>query len=301
MNNNLIPNMDAKTKEAVIRKLLVAQAITPTTDDEICFKSMRLLASATDKIARLTLDKPQKEIPLADIEIGERYSISDLPDLVATEIAQPFGSLGDGWASFAQKAEYAMRGKLSRCAMRKLGHSAERLELALGCLKWADIVGIHDIPQFQAAFTSALILDKDATTELNGETIDIKPEATKMPFDKSVWMQILDGVKSLIAGQEEIKNEMRDAKPKTKHRRAVSMENACTILKKLNCPVNRRTISRWLNGQNTPEGFTPEKMESVEAFSAWATIHANREQSRINSNNALRIDNPKNDEMKKFR
>ena len=76
---------------------------------------------------------------------------------------------------------------------------------------------------------------------------------------------------------------------------------AIAILKKLHCPKKRKTLQRWMKGKNTPKGFTPECMENVPAFTAWAKIYANKEQSKINYNNALRIDNPANRKMGRFR
>lgn len=86
-----------------------------------------------------------------------------------------------------------------------------------------------------------------------------------------------------------------------KKRRAVSMKQAVATLARLNCPRDRRTISRWRNGENAPDGFRPELLENYDHFLAWAKIYANREQAKINTNNGLRIDNPKNDAVKRFR
>ena len=91
---------------------------------------------------------------------------------------------------------------------------------------------------------------------------------------------------------------------KKEHRRNIKhipYKVALAILKKLNCPRDRKTIKRWLDGQNTPEGFTPECMATVQAFLAWATTFAHREQAKINTNNALRIDNPDNRKMRRFK
>ena len=89
--------------------------------------------------------------------------------------------------------------------------------------------------------------------------------------------------------------------PKRKRIKHIPYKQALAILEKLNCPKDRKTLQRWMNGQNTPEDFTPEKTDSVEAFTAWATIYAHREQSKINTNNALRIDNPKSRKQQQFR
>lgn len=287
-----------------------------TQDAQLAWKKNALLKAAKTEITNSMLHPGKSEIALESIPLADPIyggcTIADLPSAVAAAIAQPYGTLGLGdcplygatespWYIFQHTAVNFMRGKISRATMRKLRQTAERLELAIGCIQWAGTVGVHDIPQFQDAFTSALILDRDATAELNGEVIDVKPDETKMPLEKSVLMLILNRVNSLVAGQEEIKDEIRNAKPKTNRRREVSIENACEILERLNCPKCGKTIQRWLRGQHTPEGFTPEKMQSVEAFTAWATIYAHREQSKINTDNALRIDNPKNRKLQKFR
>ncbi len=91
---------------------------------------------------------------------------------------------------------------------------------------------------------------------------------------------------------------------KKKHRRNIKhiqYKVALAILERLNCPKDRKTLQRWINGQNTPEDFTPECMATVQAFSEWARIYTNREQAKINTNNALRIDNPDNRKMERFR
>lgn len=190
-----------------------------TAADQLFWEKTRQLKAATNAIRDLQIGaKSSKETALAEIQTTNERTISDLPEIVATAIAQPWGSLGidnspqwgateSPWYIFQHASEDFMRGKISRAMMRKMQPTAERLELAIGCIQWAGTVGVHDIPQFQAAFTSALILDNDATTELNGETIEIRPEDTKIPLDKSVLMQILNGVKSLIAGQDEIKSK----------------------------------------------------------------------------------------------
>ncbi len=81
----------------------------------------------------------------------------------------------------------------------------------------------------------------------------------------------------------------------------ISYKQALAILERLDCPKDRKTLQRWLKGENTPQDFTPEKMQSIEAFTSWATIYAHREQSKINTNNALRIDNPNSRRMQKFK
>lgn len=90
--------------------------------------------------------------------------------------------------------------------------------------------------------------------------------------------------------------------PKTRKRiKHIPYKQALAILEKLNCPKDRRTLQRWMKGENTPDDFTPETMTTVQFFAAWATIYANREQSKINTNNTLRIDNPNSRKMQKFR
>ena len=89
-------------------------------------------------------------------------------------------------------------------------------------------------------------------------------------------------------------------KPRRKIRH-IHYKVALAILERLNCPRKRKELQRWMNGQNTPEDFTPECMATVQAFTAWAQIWANREQAKINTNNALRIDNPDNRKMGKYR
>lgn len=91
------------------------------------------------------------------------------------------------------------------------------------------------------------------------------------------------------------------ANQKRKRTKHIPYKQALAILERLNCPKSIKTLQRWAKGQNTPEDFTPEKMDSVEAFTAWATIYAHREQSKINTNNALRIDNPKSRKQQRFR
>lgn len=91
------------------------------------------------------------------------------------------------------------------------------------------------------------------------------------------------------------------ATPKRKRIKHIPYKQALAILERLNCPKDRKTLQRWIKGENTPNDFTPEKMSTVEAFSSWATIYANREQSKVNTNNALRIDNPNSRKMQKFR
>lgn len=91
--------------------------------------------------------------------------------------------------------------------------------------------------------------------------------------------------------------------PNGKRKRAkhIPYKQALETLKRLNVPKDRKTLQRWMKGTNTPEDFTPECMHSIQSFGEWAKIYANREKSKINVNNALRIDNPKNDRMRKFR
>lgn len=90
-------------------------------------------------------------------------------------------------------------------------------------------------------------------------------------------------------------------KPKRKRIKHIPYKEALAILERLNCPKDRKTLQRWMSGQNTPEDFTPECMVTVQAFAAWARIYANREQAKINTNNALRIDNPDNRKLERYR
>ena len=116
---------------------------------------------------------------------------------------------------------------------------------------------------FHAAMRSAFKLDREATDEINGVAIR--------------------------------------QQPKRKRLRHIPYKVALAILERLNCPKDRKTLQRWINGQNTPEDFTPECVATVQAFSEWARIYANREQAKINTNNALRIDNPDNRKMGRFK
>lgn len=118
---------------------------------------------------------------------------------------------------------------------------------------------------FHVAFRTALKLDAEATEEINAA------DAQKPP------------------------------KPKRKRTKHIPYKTASAILKKLNCPKDRKTLQRWMQGQNTPDDFTPECMATVQAFSEWAKIYAHREQAKINTNNALWIDNPDSRKMQKFR
>ena len=117
--------------------------------------------------------------------------------------------------------------------------------------------------KFLAAMRRAFRLDREATDEINGVTI---PQ-----------------------------------QPKRKRLRHIPYKVALGILERLNCPKDRKTLQRWINGQNTPEDFTPECMATMQAFSEWSRIYANREQAKINTKNALRIDNPDNRKMERFR
>ena len=91
------------------------------------------------------------------------------------------------------------------------------------------------------------------------------------------------------------------ATPKRKRIKHIPYKQALAILEGLNCPKDRKTLLRWMKGENTPDNFTPEKMLTVEAFLSWATIYAHREQAKIDTNNALRINNPNSRKMQKFR
>lgn len=117
---------------------------------------------------------------------------------------------------------------------------------------------------FRAAMRSAFKLDREATDEING------------------------AVNAMPTPQQ----------PKLKH---IPYKQAVAILEKMNCPKDRKTLYRWMQGKNTPEDFTPEKMTTVEAFTNWASIYSNREQAKINTNNALRIDNPNSRRIRRFR
>ena len=104
-----------------------------------------------------------------------------------------------------------------------------------------------------------------------------------------------------IAGLPQAVFEDTTTQGGSKRRKHIPFKQAIGILEGLNCPKDRKTLQRWMSGTNTPDDFTPEKMQSVEAFTAWATIYSRREQSKINTNNALRIDNSNNRKMTKFR
>ena len=109
-------------------------------------------------------------------------------------------------------------------------------------------------------------------------------------------IQITKAIQAAQSGNGD--NGKQQTRKRTKH---IPYKTALAILEKLNCPKDRKTLQRWIKGENTPDDFTPETMATVQAFAAWARIYANREQSKINTNNTLRIDNPNSRKMQKFR
>lgn len=104
----------------------------------------------------------------------------------------------------------------------------------------------------------------------------------------------IEWLNGIISGSETAKKSRK----RTKH---IPYKDALGILERLNCPKDRKTLKRWMDGLYTPEDFTPECMKTMQAFQAWATIYAHREQAKININNALRIDNPDNRKMGRFK
>lgn len=113
-------------------------------------------------------------------------------------------------------------------------------------------------------------------------------------------LSIIQSAKQTAQNRDGSTQATNNAKPKRKTIKHIPYKQAQAILEKLNCPKTWKTLQRWMKGENTPDDFTPERMATVEAFTAWATIHANREQSKINTNNALRIDNPNSRRMQRF-
>ena len=212
---------------AWILPCLAAQGVQPSADDKFFFNKEWHLQRAREAIAeRMLGPKQAKETPLADLPTDDGHTIADLPEAVATAIARPYGTLGidsskkwgattSPWFLFQHQAEDYIRGKISRCMMRKLPSTIERLELALGCLKWAAICGVHDIPNFQGYFTSALIFDRDATAEMNGETIDVEPAKTAVPISDALVMQIWEELKRMGKVQEQIDRNAKIAAAKT--------------------------------------------------------------------------------------
>ncbi len=114
-------------------------------------------------------------------------------------------------------------------------------------------------------------------------------------------LSIIQSAKQTAQSRDESAQATQSGGIKRKRINHIPYNQALAILEKLNCPKNRKTLERWMKGKNTPDDFTPERMATVEAFTAWATIYARREQSKINTNNALRIDNPNSRKMQKFR
>lgn len=252
----------ATKDNAWILPCLAEQGITPSVDDKFFFKKDWHLQRAKESIAELMLGTKQaKETPLADIPTDEGQTIADLPEIVATAIAKPYGTLGldsserwgattSPWFLFQHQAEDFIRGKISRCMMRKLNTTVERLELALGCFKWASISGVRDIPGFQDYFTTALILDKDATAEMNGETIDVEPLKTEAPIGNAVLAQILDEQKRMRKDLKRIDKNAKIAAAKTiDSLNAAKAGGDATARNRANAteidPV-RRTLERWI-------------------------------------------------------
>ena len=183
-----------------------------TQDDQLTWKKSRLLESAKVEITNLLLRPRKNEVALADIPLKDsifhNFKIADLPTIVASAISVPYGTLGiddspqwgksdSSWFIFQHKAEDFIRAKISHCTLRKHSNAIDRLQLAIGCFKWASLCGVRDIPNFQAAFTTALLLDKDATAEINGETIDIRPLETKAPLGEAMLTQIWEMLKDV--------------------------------------------------------------------------------------------------------
>lgn len=145
----------------------------------------------------------------------------------------------------------------------------------------------------------------DELEQLHASTIEAQTAAVKHPneivFYRSKCHALAVAARLEAKFIEGIKDVSDVHNGKRKRSRHIPYKQALEILKKLNVPKNRKTLQRWMNGTNTPEDFTPECMHSIQSFGEWAKIYANREKSKINANNALRIDNPKNDRMRKFR
>lgn len=145
----------------------------------------------------------------------------------------------------------------------------------------------------------------DELEQLHASTIEAQTAAVKHPkeimFYRSKCHALAVAARleaKFIEGIKDVSDVPNGRGKRTKH---IPYKQALEILKRLNVPKDRKTLQRWMKGTNTPEDFTPECMHSIQSFGEWATIYANREKSKINVNNALRIDNPKNDRMRKFR
>jgi len=298
---------------AWILPCLAAQGVQPSVDDKFFFNKEWHLQRARETIAERMLGQKQaKEIPLADLPTDDGYTIADLPEAVATAIAKPYGTLGidssekwgattSPWFLFQHQAEDYIRGKISRCMMRKLPSAIERLELALGCFKWAAICGVSDIPKFQGYFTSALIFDRDATVEMNGETIDVEPTKTTVPISDAMLMQVWEELKRVGGIVADIYKDMPKQPTPRRDDYVVSQPQLSKILTNLRVPITVRQIQNWElslrsnyeKGTKPPEGYTLQTRMTLESATAWATTYAHREQSKINTKNALGEDSLK--------
>lgn len=155
-----------------------------------------------------------------------------------------------------------------------------------------------DIDSMQSAALQRAFPEAQARRDAFFKQLDsIEPISSRIANIEPISIQI---AKAIQATQSENGDNCKP--PKTRNRiKHIPYKQALAILERLNCPKDRKTLLRWMKGENTPDGFTPETMATVQSFTAWATIYANREQSKINTNNTLRIDNPNSRKMQKFR
>lgn len=199
-----------------------------------------------------------------------RKGITETRDLVSTKIIQPFKTTP--FPNFDGVAVNLMMNDVP-------DYDAARFELRKSGL-FAQAEELNDRMRKLISIRSDLL-----------HVLDDDDVATALAFAE-IFVKHVNDIIEIFTGP--------NAKTR-KRKKHIPYKQAIEILTKLNAPRDRKTLQRWMEGIGTPEDFTPECMHSVQYFSAWATIFAHREQAKINTNNALRIDNPNNDKMRKFR
>ena len=152
-------------------------------------KNLKKALFATD-------DAEGNALALSSVKVSERATVDCLPSMMYQQLDGGDICYLSVWRNFKTAAEGFLQDKIGKCLLQGKGHVVDQLRCAIAYIRHATVTTCHDRDDFRDSFIYALWLDREATAEMNGETIDIT-ELPKKPTSISTedLMQMMQKVK----------------------------------------------------------------------------------------------------------
>lgn len=235
-------------------------------------------------------------LTLSGVKVSERATVDCLPGMMYLQLDGWDICYLPAWRNFKTAAEGFLQDKIGKCLLQGKGHAADQLRCAIAYIRHATVTTCHDRDDFRDSFIYALWLDREATAEMNGETIDLTQKPAK-PASVSN--------EDLMQMMREMKEEAHDAKVAAEQAKdtaegtqtivkahlpprpadyQVTQDQLSGMLKAKNCPKTVKQIQRWEKYLQTggtgkdvtqpPKGYTLQTRLTLQTATAWVDSYA---------------------------